>query len=102
MPRDILTKRLADGWASECGRVRAVRDRSGHELRDAVRRGDAVVSSNVSFRLYWTVELLSPDGSEVWDDDSVDTLDEAEDQAGWFMVRIDEGRDHPDYDPDAE
>lgn len=87
MKRDILTKRTTDGWASKDGRIRATRDT---ELRDSVKRGDAITT--VTGRMtFWDVELLDTDGN-VLDYESVNTLAEADDIAWWFRNRIGEGR----------
>lgn len=93
MSRDILTKRIEKGWASPNGRIRALRDTSHLEAK----RNGAIYSGNFTRFTFWTVELLDHEG-EIIDDESVDALDEAEDQAWWYQCRIDEGRDLPEKD----
>lgn len=98
MKRDILTKRTERGWASRDGRIIAWRDDS---MLQRKKDGTSWFSPNVTRFVFWVVELRSPDGTEIWDEDNFPTLKEAEEQAWWFQCRIDEGRDNPDYDEEA-
>ena len=87
MNREILTKRIDCGWSSPCGRVRALRNT---ELLDAVKAGNCITTSRR--KTFWDVHLLDANFDQILDEESVNILDEADDQAWQYMNHIHEGR----------
>lgn len=84
MKRHYLTKRIEGGHSSPCGRVTARRHRD--EL------GEGMASMGWSPRAHWIVSLLAENLVDVLDYEEADVLGEADEIAGMFLNRIDEGR----------
>lgn len=83
MSREILTIRIAGGWSSPNGRIRCLRDT---ELQSAIAAGATYIGGTRT--TFWDVELLDVDLETVLESESVNTLDQAEDEAWIWADRI--------------